>query len=244
MSELADVVVGAVNERRCRCRPDVMRGDCPMSYANAAHERGDTYGKTLAEFMGSQREVDMQEGTLTRLLEMAERGRAEVAAAAAAPRSAAEIAREMVSDPNPTWHWARILGAEFSSATPDGIETVRRNVVLLITQARADGAAAALAGQQPRDLAGRIRALIQEYAGRWADAEPRSIERRAATGVMDDLCRALDDVRTGTGRPLTWWIELFRHPSGSMDPTIRAHRSRAADELEAIVRERAPSEGT
>jgi hypothetical protein len=108
--------------------------------------------------------------------------------------------------------------------------------------ARAYLDAAALVGQQPPDVAGRIRALIQEYAGRWADAEPRSIERRAATGVMDDLCRALDDARTGTGRPLTWWIELFRHPGGSMDPMIRAHRSLAAAELEAIVRECAPTE--
>jgi hypothetical protein len=173
----------------------------------------------------------MQEGTVTLLLEMAERGRAEVAAAATKPlRSAEEIAREMVYSHGPCeLDWPATIGAACA---------------VRIVAAAIDRARAAVAGQQPRDLAGRIRALIQEYAGRWADAEPRSIERRAATGVMDDLCRALDDVRTGTGRPLTWWIELFRHPSGSMDPTIRAHRSLAADELEAIVRERAPAERT
>lgn len=170
----------------------------------------------------------MQEATLTALLGMAARG----AAAVSAPelsRPAEEIARETITQR--TW-----LGIDDVWFSHESTRLARVELARIIAQARADGAAAALAGQQPRDLAGRIRALIQEYAGRWADAEPRSIERRAATGVMDDLCRALDDVRTGTGRPLTWWIELLRHPSGSMDPTIRAHRSLAADELAAIVR--------
>jgi hypothetical protein len=194
----------------------------------------------------------MQEGTLTLLLDMAACG------SAAAPRSAEEIAREMVGidrDLDTGAYFAVISSRETDAslclednATEAGAEGSARAaesiLARLYDRGRADGAAAALAGQQPIDLAGRIRALIQEYAGRWADAEPRSIERRAATGVMDDLCRALDDVRTGTGRPLTWWIELFRHPSGSMDPTIRAHRSLAADELDAIVRERAPAERT
>jgi hypothetical protein len=188
----------------------------------------------------------MQEGTLTLLLEMAD------ASAHAPPRSAEEIAREIVPHPylvDGEWHAIASAGGRLAisvrASEADAERDADEAISILsatIAQARADGAAAALAGQQPRDLAGRIRGLIQEYAGRWADAEPRSIERRAATGVMDDLCRALDDVRTGTGRPLTWWIELFRHPGGSMDPTIRAHRSLAADELAAIVRECAPTE--
>jgi hypothetical protein len=187
----------------------------------------------------------MQEGTVTLLLEMAERGRAAPAAAPALTVVGRVIevgGGKVYVDSPPNCPGEEGLGVPATS------EAERAYAAMLLV----DGAvritiepvSAALAGQQPRDLAGRIRALIQEYAGRWADAEPRSIERRAATGVMDDLCRALDDVRTGTGRPLTWWIELFRHPSGSMDPTIRAHRSLAADELETIVRECAPAGDT
>lgn len=216
-----------------------------MSYANAAHQRGETYGKTLAEFMGATTEgseTDMQEGTLTLLLEMAERGRAEVAAAP--PRSAEEIALEMVSDPHPTWHWARIFGAEFSSATPDGIKTARRNVALLITQARADGAAAALAGQQPRDLVGRIRAMVQQKAGEWAD-EPDMERTKVRLDILRILRLALAHAKS-CGLVDYGYVEDLRSRASSWRSyaDVSANATQAADELETIVRECAPTEGT
>ena len=39
--------------RRCQCRPGVISGDCPMSYANGAHEDGLTFGLTEDEYQAT-----------------------------------------------------------------------------------------------------------------------------------------------------------------------------------------------
>ena len=39
--------------RRCQCRPGFVSGDCPMSYANGAHEDGLTFGLTEDEYQAT-----------------------------------------------------------------------------------------------------------------------------------------------------------------------------------------------
>ncbi len=80
------------------------------------------------------------------------------------------------------------------------------------------------AAQQPRDLAGRIRALVQEYAGRWADTDRSDVSARDIfMEIMRALRQALCDARSGA------------------DPSRRAQTLREeafgdARMLEAIVR--------
>jgi hypothetical protein len=81
------------------------------------------------------------------------------------------------------------------------------------------------AAQQPRDLAGRIRALVQEYAGRWADDD---------TTTSDDHAEAMTLLRAAyrgarKGRDASNAIAKLRQYG-------RAPYQRAADELEAIAR--------
>lgn len=86
--------------------------------------------------------------------------------------------------------------------------------------------------EQPRDLAGRIRALVQEYAGRYADADNLA-EVDALQEALESLQWAAHSVRVGT--PLTKWIEGLReraHESTHSDVLLRV-----ADDLERIVRE-------
>ncbi len=102
------------------------------------------------------------------------------------------------------------------------------------------------AAQQPRDLAGRIRALVQEYAVRWADASVHASrtgvgadDRRslALRGVLHGLCSAFEWATFGEYDPAEI-VRRIRNEDGVMDKETREVRNRAADELEAIVRER------
>lgn len=90
-----------------------------------------------------------------------------------------------------------------------------------------DGASDVLLQPKPRDVAGRIRALVMQKAGEWLDAEG------AARHRLDD---ALDDLRFAYQRA---------KDGQDIEPVIDAMRegvaqNDAADELEAIVRESAP----
>jgi hypothetical protein len=91
----------------------------------------------------------------------------------------------------------------------------------------------ALAGapEKPRYLAGRIRALVQEYAGRWADTERSDVSRRdSIMEIMRALRQALADVRS-VADPMHRVHQLREDAFGD------ALMIQAADELEAIVRE-------
>jgi hypothetical protein len=196
------------------------------------------------------------------------------------PRSAEEIAREMVQ---PMTREDRVDGefrmlvraggwqTEVSTRAPDTLVCV---VARAIEQANVDGAAAERAAQnerltaqirddwkipavdhyreglhriwrgepnpqaiacsylgeddpsQPRDLAGRIRALVMEYAGRWCDAVGD-----ADVGVENALA-ALRFALAAHNRG----GDVQNHILWMKQRTCQYTR-RAADELEAIVRE-------
>jgi hypothetical protein len=127
----------------------------------------------------------MQEGTLTLLLEMAERG------AAAAPRPAEEIAREMVPEPRQNalglWEfWIKSGSSDDDAVVVEDYnakvgaeldaDVVRDIIARAITQARADGAAAALAGQQPVS-----HVKVTSVVGRWTGGDPDETDR-----IVDD----------------------------------------------------------
>lgn len=80
--------------------------------------------------------------------------------------------------------------------------------------------------ERPRDLAGRVRALVQEYAGRWADVE--HINERQAEFEMRTIRGAYRRVVRGEGIDPAWIAALRRGCQFGV-----------ADELEAIVRESA-----
>ncbi|WP_437310110.1 hypothetical protein [Sorangium sp. So ce388] len=87
--------------------------------------------------------------------------------------------------------------------------------------------------EQPRDLAGRIRALVQEYAGRWADTDlSDTTSRLALREILDTLRLALLDARAGI-LPISrvaYMCEQLWGPG-------RLLVEQAADDLERIVRE-------
>jgi hypothetical protein len=93
--------------------------------------------------------------------------------------------------------------------------------------------AAAPLPAQPRDVAGRIRALIQAKAGEWADTDlVDTTTRGALVEIMSVLRHALMDARAGVvpiGR-----VEYMR---SELWIPGRLLVEKAADELEAIVRE-------
>lgn len=105
--------------------------------------------------------------------------------------------------------------------------------------------AAERARQQPRDLAGRIRALIQECAGRCAAAD-----RAAADCADDDVMESLDVANANAhvfrtlmnmNRAMRFSAEHWRaRASGATHMSVASVYNQAADELEAIVRECAP----
>jgi hypothetical protein len=203
------------------------------------------------------------------------------AAPASTPRPAEEIAREMVPEPRhlQSRGWiSTVCGYEIGMA-PSSADQIRSDIARAIEQARADGVAAAVAGQQPRDpaprlrcacdhrddnacslredyfgasegcacdchrpdapqprdLAGRIRALLMRKAGEWA-TETR-------VGVSDELHDVMNMLRLVIHRnssvaaaeacvdEMRKRARTFRFfPAGE---TLKA----AADQLEAIVRE-------
>ncbi|MGK3981283.1 hypothetical protein WMF38_57330 [Sorangium sp. So ce118] len=74
-----------------------------------------------------------------------------------------------------------------------------------------------------RDLAGRIRALVQEYAGRWADAEDE--QRASLFDALVSLRHARDEILNGDGLTAIGWMR-----ESAVDSTRKA-----ADDLERIV---------
>jgi hypothetical protein len=88
--------------------------------------------------------------------------------------------------------------------------------------------AAAWADEQPLDLAGRIRVLVQEYAGRWADADDGAADERLHD-LMERLVQAAAFARRGASLAL-------------LIDDMRAAHPAAAAYLEAIVRECAAQE--
>ena len=86
---------------------------------------------------------------------------------------------------------------------------------------------------QSRDLAGRIRALVQEYAGRWADTETADTTVRSTLmDIMQVMRLALFDARSGVipARRVNYMREHMWIPG-------RTLVEQAADELDAIARE-------
>lgn len=84
---------------------------------------------------------------------------------------------------------------------------------------------------QPRDLAGRIRGLIQEYAGRWCDSfRHETSALREAMGLMRDVVQSGAHVDSAT-----MLVEQLRAKNDW--PERRAVFREVADELEAIVRD-------
>jgi cell division septum initiation protein DivIVA len=167
-----------------------------------------------------------------------------VSAAAKALRSAEEIAREMVSEPvsvdfpNGFCDWSGEIASERAwFMTKDdafvSLDAIRLGIQLAITQARADGAAA-LAGQRIRDLAGRIRGLAQEYAGRYVDAATEDDVASYRT-AMQHLRWAYRIAVKGVevDQRMRERIEKMRDDTYGPDDPV----SKAADELESIVRE-------
>lgn len=104
------------------------------------------------------------------------------------------------------------------------------------------------APEQPRDLAGRIRALIHDYEDQWADACDE--EARSATQDAHDRAHALrvviDDLRdvylaVRQGRSLRNELRWLRREGQHLgNGALLGARRRAADDLEAIARECAP----
>jgi hypothetical protein len=84
--------------------------------------------------------------------------------------------------------------------------------------------------QQPRDLAGRIRALVQEHAGRWADAHHDD----ARSFAYQETLRWLRNAYCTEHRNPTDIVRILREHAYGAHADVYA---RAADELEAIVRE-------
>jgi hypothetical protein len=144
------------------------------------------------------------------------------------PRPAEEIAQEMVRDAG----WLQLGTDGVRLASDVSVPHARAIIASLIRRSRFEGASAALRAGQPRDLDGRIRALIQVKAGEYADAAhdgPRSF--------------ALQET-------MRWLRNAYAHPHYVDDPMrvvaiLRDHSYpsqvdvylRTADELEAIVRE-------
>ena len=103
---------------------------------------------------------------------------------------------------------------------------------------------AALAGQQPRDLAGRIRALVQQKAGEWAD-EPDMERAKMRLDILRILRLTLAHAKS-CGLVDHGYVEDLRSRASSWRSyaDVSANATQAADELEAIVRECAPTEET
>jgi hypothetical protein len=98
----------------------------------------------------------------------------------------------------------------------------------------------AIGPMQHRDLAGRIRALVQEYAGRWADAavEAESLDDHstvdACVAVITFMVRAHKQARRSGAIAPELLREMRKLPGGVV---YREAICKAADELEAIVRD-------
>lgn len=92
--------------------------------------------------------------------------------------------------------------------------------------------------EQPCDLAARIRALVQEYAGLWADGarlpESRHLRVEACMHAMRWLWHTLRRMETDGAFPEDRIAELRKHKG---DDIVAKTMRKVADDLERIVRE-------
>ena len=93
-----------------------------------------------------------------------------------------------------------------------------------------------LHADQPRDLAGRIRGLIQQKAGEWADSVAEDYATSdALSEVMRWLFNAAYDVRTG--EDVSKRVVAMRRAAGAARKRTALVFAKTADEIESIVRE-------
>jgi hypothetical protein len=95
---------------------------------------------------------------------------------------------------------------------------------------------------QPGDLAGRVRALVQEYAGRWADASRWARDTQTADAVQEeqalfDAMQLLVGIYENAANSAPIDASDVFAPRSHHNARRAAVWGRAADELEAIVRE-------
>lgn len=136
-------------------------------------------------------------------------------------------------DPGFTRRWTT-----YAPSSPAWSRVAHLRVAGGIERSRTDGAAAAHQAAQPRDLAGRIRALIQEYAGRWADSarlpESRLLRVEACMHAMRWLWHALRRLESDGASPEDRITELREYTG---DDIVATTMRELADELEAVVRD-------
>lgn len=92
------------------------------------------------------------------------------------------------------------------------------------------------APSRPRDVAGRIRALVQEYAGRMVDDENAALGS-AYEDVISLLRECIAGVRAGVPGTAQACVDALRREFDLSSAGLGEPLWRAADELEAIVRE-------
>lgn len=154
-------------------------------------------------------------------------------------RSAEEIAREMVVRID--WERRNRLVKLYDGnvyvhvelASDGEIDDLQALLARVIKRARADGAAGALAAQQPRDLASRIRALYSEYADRLL--EERGDNATVLGAIMNRLKYAMHDARRGES--MTTHIDSLRTAARCHLRSWSEIVLHVADDLERIVRE-------
>lgn len=108
-----------------------------------------------------------------------------------------------------------------------------------ISIAREEGAAAALSGQQPPDLAGRIRALSMRWFNAWASLGTLDHATDAALRQCLDLLRGAERHARGCPdqRSATERVTDLRFWADAANEVTRPVFAKVADELEAIVRD-------
>jgi hypothetical protein len=148
------------------------------------------------------------------------------------PRSAEEIARELES-------MAQAAGAE-ADRPQTALEDSMYQSGLQFAYEDSAQRVRAFAAQQHRDLAGRIRALVCEYAGRWADFaevaegfDDHSVVDACVTATTF-LVRAHKQAKRSGAVASELLDEMRRLPGGV---GYRTGVCCAADDLERIVRE-------
>lgn len=138
-----------------------------------------------------------------------------------------------------------LFGFELQMA-PATAECIRGSIATALLQARMDGAKAQLDwsnecdDEQPSSIDGRIRALIDLHVTRWLEAS--GDDATILSVVLDALKVA--HATAVRGRTVLQDAGALRIMARGVNAEWNEIYSRAADELEAIVRECAPSEGT
>lgn len=173
-------------------------------------------------------------------------------------RPAEEVAREMVREPEGrdilgAVDWTVSVGVEPDQSVlyfaakgfaQEASECLRREFASAITRAREEGAATALVGQQPRDLAGRIRAALLRWTEAWASLGELDLRADAAMQICLKSLRKLYRATRGStdAQAIMAQVAGLREMSDSGTVAAYVLLVQLADELEAIVRECAPEE--